>query len=233
MTTSPFTKALMSQLIADTFNPVSGTEPNRAQVKNTLDKLLETLTNIESGIAPTSYISGRWYPCIAGNTSTAAYPATGAGTIAFMAPFYVGRRTTFTDIGMIWSSNAAATACKFAVFSSPDLKAGSLVAQVEKTGISTSISAETAVSATFASPITLEPGWYYLAGLPNAAVAVFTSQSAICAAGAVGCDTLDSNYVRRIELQGLVYATGFPASFSNIARSTSSSVWPLFFMKAQ
>lgn len=233
MTTATYTKTLMTQLINDVFNPVSGSEPNRAQIKNVLEKVLETVYNMEGGISPASYVSGRWYASCAGSTATTSYSATGAGTIAFVAPLYVGRRVTITKLGVLVSSNAACTAMKIGIYSTPDLKAGTLLASKEVTGISTSISADTEVSVTLDSALTLEPGWYFIAGLPNGAIAGLLAGNPIVQTQAMGADTLDANWGRRVELQGLTYIGGFPSSFSNISRSSGSSVWPVFFMKVQ
>lgn len=193
-----------------------------------------SLNGTPQGVGVMGYVSGRWFPSVLGSSSNSSYSATGEGTIAMLTPFYVSQRTTFDKIGMSWITNTVATALKMGIYQNNNGALGSLiVAAPEITGISTSIAAATEVSATFSTPVTLDPGWYFLAALPNGAVSSFSGTNGTGLSGGVmGLADLAATGDRRPEITGLTYSSGLPSSGS-FTRNGSSSVYPNVYLRAQ
>lgn len=185
-----------------------------------------------------AYESGRWFGALRyGATSTSGYSATGAGTIEQCTPFTIaGNGVWITDLATVWITNTAATACWISVYEANGAALGALKAQIEVTGIGTSIVAATAVSGTLAAPVFLPPGKYFFGILPNGGV---TSMQAISgsspASQIVGTSDLtdpDGAGARRLERTGLTYGAP-PAGPATLTRNASSSTLLAAYFKAQ
>lgn len=112
---------------------------------------------------------------LSGNAFTTG-ASSGGGTTAYVTPFYVSKRTTFTDIG-VYTTAATGTKMHMAIYSGT-ITQGSTITLVAGSDVEdTSLSIGAMDSVTFSGAITLDKGWYGLEVFPNGAVTMNTIAS--------------------------------------------------------
>lgn len=131
----------------------------------------------DSGPSIPGYASARWYTTPSGNTFSTGASSAG-GTTAYVTPFYVAKRTTFTDIG-VWVTAATGTKIHLAVYSGKPVIGQVMTLVAGSDGEDASLSIGGMDTVTFGTPVTLDKGWYGLEVFPNGAVTMNTLASGI------------------------------------------------------
>lgn len=120
---------------------------------------------------PPQYVSSRWYTGAMGG-GFATSTSSSSGAVAYVTPFHVTRRTTFTDIGIHVASVTTATSFRMAVYSGVPVIGNTMQKIAGSDGEVTSITTSALNSAAFSQPLTLDKGWYGLLFFPNGGITV-------------------------------------------------------------
>lgn len=176
----------------------------------------------DQGMAYTPlYKSGRYYTLpIVGTTAT----NTTSSNTAYFLPYFVWKRTTFTAIGVWFTSIGTATGVKFAVYNASNSgEPGTVIAN--STVTDTTLTTGTTRDETFSSPITLDTGWYYLALIANGTATMVSTATQNGFGAYAGLTALDTGSMgERITATGLTYAGGLTSNPTITYVATSGSI---------
>ncbi len=189
------------------------------------------------GLRP-PFQSGKWYDCgnvcgIPHATATSLVDTTLTIDQILYVPFFVGYRQTFTHFGFPVDNTTPNGNAKVAVYSmgtngQPNARLAADTVVPVVTGAEASVESDIA-------DITLDPGWYFLAIIPDAAL-VIKALPTDSAQGVLGfTDTLNlsnGNTWVMFHQNGQTYAGGLPANAGGIAFSNTPRALRLM-LKAQ
>lgn len=114
-----------------------------------------------SGPAPLGYVSGRYYGCpFQGGTLSTTNIANG---VMHFVPVYVFKTQTFT--GVAYWATASTPLARFGIYTNSNGAPGTLVTGTDTAEIT--ITTGSTQDVAFAAPVSLSPGWYWIAVLSN------------------------------------------------------------------
>lgn len=167
------------------------------------------------------YKSGKYYTLpIVGTTAT----NTTSSNTAYFLPYFVWKRTTFTAIGVWFTSIGTATGVKFAIYNASNSgEPGTVVSGTTVTD--TTLTTGTTRDETFSSPVTLDPGWYYMALIANGTATMVATATQNGIGAYVGLTALDTGSMgERMTATGLTYAGGLTSNPVITYVATSGSI---------
>lgn len=184
---------------------------------------------VDQGIAFTPlYKTGKYYTLpIVGTTAT----NTTSSNTAYFLPYFVWKRTTFTAIGVWFTSIGTATGVKFAIYNASNSgEPGTVVSGTTVTD--TTLTTGTTRDQTFSSAVTLDPGWYYLSLIANGTATLVATATQNGIGSYVGLTALDTGSMgERMTSTSMTYAGGLTSNPTITYVATSGSI--IMALKAQ
>jgi hypothetical protein len=174
----------------------------------------------DMGIGRPDLASGRYLVMPSfGALGTATLSANTMGA----TPVYVKKRTTFSHISFAPTSSSSIS-YRLGVFANSGSDPGALIAGsgVEVTGVT--VAAATTTDVAFSSPLTLDPGWYWLVVLANGSSTVSAANSASTVMW-LGAGNLTQLGTRITGTQ--TYASGLPSTFGAPTKTEGSGAFYL------
>lgn len=134
-----------------------------------------------------------------------------SATIAYASPVYIVSRSTWTGVGFSVNGSATILNVKVGLYNNSSGAPSTLVTGSTATGGPYTDIADTSHAVSFSSPITINPGWYWIAIIPDQTQSVKATNSAM-PGSFVGCpDALQLG--GRFSVSGQTYAGGLPSPF--------------------